>query len=44
MLLGPTDLYESSEDTMFCISDLLVALRKKEFFSSVFKEVRELFV
>ena len=31
MLLGPNDLFESSEDIMFCISDLLVGLRKKEF-------------
>ena len=31
MLLGPTDLFESSEDIMFCISDLFVGLRKKEF-------------
>ena len=27
MLLGPTDLFESSEDIMFCISDLLVGVR-----------------
>ena len=31
MLLGPADLFESSEDIMFCILDLLVGLRKKEF-------------
>ena len=31
MLLGPTDLFESSEDVMFCIHDLLVGLRKREF-------------
>ena len=31
MLLGPTDLFESSEGIMFCVSDLLVGLRKKEF-------------
>ena len=28
--LGATDLFESSEDIMFCISELLVGLRKKE--------------
>ena len=27
MLLGPSDLFESSEDIMFCISDLLVGVR-----------------
>ena len=32
MLLNPTDLFESSEDIMFCISDLLVGLRKKELY------------
>ena len=35
MLLGQTDLLESSEsseDIIFCISDLLVELRKKEFY------------
>ena len=31
MLLGRTDLFESSEGIMFCISDLLVGLGKKEF-------------
>ena len=31
MLLGPTDLLEGSEYIMFCISDLLLGLRKKEF-------------
>ena len=30
MLFGPTDLFESSEDIMQSISDLLVGLRKKE--------------
>ena len=36
MLLGPNDLFESSEDIMFCISDLLVGLRKKEFWVLLF--------
>ena len=31
MLLGPADLFESIEDIIFCISDLFVGLRKKEF-------------
>ena len=31
MLLAPTDLFQSSENFMFCISKLLVELRKKEF-------------
>ena len=31
MLLHSTDLFESSEDIMFCISDLLVEVRTKEF-------------
>ena len=31
MLLGPTDFFESKEDIMFCISDLFVVLRKKQF-------------
>ena len=30
MLFGPTDFFESSEDIKFCVSDLLVGLRKKE--------------
>ena len=30
MLLDPTDLFESSKD-IFCISDLLLGLRKNEF-------------
>ena len=29
MLLGPTDLFESSKNIMFCNSDLLVGLTKK---------------
>ena len=31
MLLGPTHLFESNEGIMFCISDLLVGLRKRSF-------------
>ena len=31
MLFGPTDLFEFREDIIFCISYLLVRLRKKEF-------------
>ena len=31
MLLAPTDLFQSSENFMFCISNLLVELRQKEF-------------
>ena len=31
MLLGPTDFFESKEDIMFCISDLFLGLRKKQF-------------
>ena len=31
MLFGPTDLFEFREDIVFCISYLLVGLRKKEF-------------
>ena len=31
MLLGPTDLFELIEDIMFCISNILVGLRKKDF-------------
>ena len=38
MLLGPTDLFESSEDIMFCISDLFVGLRKKEFWVLFFRK------
>ena len=38
MLLNPTDLFESSEDIMFCISDLLVGLRKKELYYWFYKK------
>ena len=31
MMLDPANLFKSSEDIMFCISNLLVGLRKKEF-------------
>ena len=31
MMLAPTGLFQSSENFMFCISNLLVELRKKEF-------------
>ena len=31
MLFGQTDLFQISEDIIFCISYLLVGLRKKEF-------------
>ena len=31
ILLGPADLFESSEDILFCISDLFEGHRKKEF-------------
>ena len=35
MLLDPTDLFESSKD-IFCISDLLLGLRKNEFLVLLF--------
>ena len=38
MLLVPSDLFESSEEIMFCISDLLVGLRKKKFFCLFFRK------
>ena len=31
MLLGPTDLFESSEGIIFCVSDLLEDLEKTSF-------------
>ena len=44
MLLGPTDLFESSEGILFCVSDLLVGLRKKEFWCRLLKEIKEMVV
>ena len=44
MLLGLTDLFESSEDIIFCISNLLVGFRKKEFWVLKSDEIREMFV
>ena len=38
MLLGPTDLVESSEDMMRAISSLSVGLEKKEFQALFFKK------
>ena len=40
MVLGPTDLFESNENIMFCISDLLLGLKKKGVLMSVFSEIR----
>ena len=41
MLLGPTDLFELSKAIMFCISDLMVRLRKKEFCCLFFRKSEE---
>ena len=38
MVLGPTDLFESNENIMFCSSNLLVGLKKKGVLMSVFSE------
>ena len=38
MLLGPTNLVESSEGIMRAISSLLVALKKKEFWALFFRK------
>ena len=38
MLLGPTDLVESSEDMMRAISSLSVGLKKEEFWAQFFRK------
>ena len=40
MMLAQTDLFQSSENFMFCISNLLVELRKKEFLVLFFWKIR----
>ena len=41
MLLGPTDLAESTEDIMRAISSLSVGLKKKEFSALFFRKSEE---
>ena len=38
MFLAQTDLFKSSKDIMFWISDLLIGLRKKEFLCLFFRK------
>ena len=38
MLLSPIDLFQSSEDIMFCITDSFLGLIKKEFWVLFFKK------
>ena len=44
MMLGPTDLVESSEDMMRATSCLSVGLKKKRILSSIFQKVWRVFV
>ena len=43
ILLGPTDLFEFRENIIFCISSLLVGL-KKAVLIFIFYEIRKIFV
>ena len=43
MMLDPANLFKSSEDIMFCISNLLVGLRKKEFWVLFFRKSEKRF-